>query len=391
MRIKQRKLVLLVLAVSLPNLFSTGCRKEDGYRTGGKVSDAYVNPDAIQEVKEEDIRAMGFEYDYENLTYDLVWSDEFDYEGLPDDTKWGYDVGGHGWGNNELQYYTEGENAFVKDGHLVIEARKEQKEGMEYTSARLVTREKGDWLYGKIEVSAKLPAGLGTWPAIWMLSTDWEYGGWPASGEIDIMEHVGYDQNTIHASIHTQSYYHSINTQKTANKYVEGVCDGFHVYTVEWLPDKILAFLECVIAAKQEISVRIADFNYLFPHRGACTSGKGGGIAVVIILICNVRIRPMRIIAFQGIRGTRKNFCSSRRQGGKRTVYTAPEIGIDRGCPRFMLRDTVIKTVGNRRGFGRGDRRNIIFFIKGVSGECRSQLFQVVDAVSRFGKTAHFG
>ncbi len=244
MRIKQRKLVLLVLAVSLPNLFSTGCRKEDGYRTGGKVSDAYVNPDAIQEVKEEDIRAMGFEYDYENLTYDLVWSDEFDYEGLPDDTKWSYDVGGHGWGNNELQYYTEGENAFVKDGHLVIEARKEQKEGMEYTSARLVTREKGDWLYGKIEVSAKLPAGLGTWPAIWMLSTDWEYGGWPASGEIDIMEHVGYDQNTIHASIHTQSYYHSINTQKTANKYVEGVCDGFHVYTVEWLPDKILAFLD---------------------------------------------------------------------------------------------------------------------------------------------------
>ena len=127
----------------------------------------------------------------------LVWSDEFDYNGLPDSKKWSYDTDGNsgGWGNNELQYYTASrlKNAEVKDGHLYITAHKEDFEGFKYTSARLVTRQKGDWLYGRVEVKAKIPDGRGMWPAIWMLPTDWQYGGWPASGEIDIMESVGYD------------------------------------------------------------------------------------------------------------------------------------------------------------------------------------------------------
>jgi beta-glucanase (GH16 family) len=203
-----------------------------------------VDPKTIKEVAPEDIKAQGFEYDYDNLTYDLVWSDEFDYEGLPDETKWGYDVGGSGWGNNELEYYTEGENACVKDSNLVIEARKEEYEGKDYTSSRMITKGKGDWLYGKIEVRAKLPGGLGTWPAIWMLPTDWEYGGWPASGEIDIMEHVGYDMGNIHATIHTQSYYFKINTQKSATKFIKDVAEEFHVYSLEWLPDKIMAYID---------------------------------------------------------------------------------------------------------------------------------------------------
>jgi beta-glucanase (GH16 family) len=222
----------------------SACQSEDGFRTGTKTSDAYVNPQKVEEVAEEDLKAVNFIYDYDKLTYDLIWSDEFDYEGLPEVTKWNYDTGGSGWGNNELQYYTSDKNAYVIEGNLVIEARKEEWEGKEFTSARLVSRDKGDWLYGKIEVRAKLPAGLGTWPAIWMLPTDWEYGSWPASGEIDIMEHVGYNQNTVHASIHTQSYYHKINTQKTATRIVEGVSEDFHVYSIEWLPDKILAFID---------------------------------------------------------------------------------------------------------------------------------------------------
>lgn len=243
---KKHRISQLVLTVSiLSGLLLGGCQNQnDGYRTGTKVSNAYVNPNQVEEVAPEDVKAKGYSYDYDNLTYDLVWSDEFDYEGLPDETKWGYDVGGSGWGNNELQYYTDDSNAYVKDGKLVIEARKEAKEGMDYTSARLISKGKGDWLYGKIEVRAKLPDGLGTWPAIWMLPTDWEYGSWPASGEIDIMEHVGYDQNNIHATIHTQSYYFKINTQKSATKYVEGVSEDFHVYSVEWLPDTILAFID---------------------------------------------------------------------------------------------------------------------------------------------------
>src|SRR5690606_33502541 len=104
--------------------------------------------------------------------WNLVWSDEFNYNGLPDSTKWTAEVGGHGWGNNELQYYTSGrtENARVNDGILTIEARREDWQEKKYTSARLVTRKKGDWQYGKVEVRAKLPKGLGTWPAIWMLA-----------------------------------------------------------------------------------------------------------------------------------------------------------------------------------------------------------------------------
>lgn len=248
MKIKEKKTktirLSLVCTCMIFAIFLIGCKKDDGYRTGRKVSDAYVDPDKIEEVAEEDMKTVGYEYDYDNLTYELVWADEFDYEGLPDDSKWDYDTGGHGWGNNELQYYTAGDNAYVKDGHLYIEARKEEKEGMDYTSSRMVSRGKGDWLYGKIEVSAKLPSGLGTWPAIWMLPTDWEYGGWPASGEIDIMEHVGYDQNRIHASVHTESYHHKINTQKTSTRIIEGVSDEFHVYSIEWLPDKIMAYID---------------------------------------------------------------------------------------------------------------------------------------------------
>lgn len=218
--------------------------ESDKWRVGNSVSDAYVDPDAVPTVDPASIKAKGFEYDYDALTYELVWADEFDYEGAPDEEKWDYDTGGSGWGNNELQYYTKGDNAVVSDGVLTIEARREELGGKEYTSTRLVSRGKGDWLYGKIEVCAKLPSGRGTWPAIWMLPTDWAYGGWPASGEIDIMEHVGYDQDMIHASVHTKSYNHTIGTQKTATRRQEGVSEEFHVYTLEWLPDKIIMSMD---------------------------------------------------------------------------------------------------------------------------------------------------
>ncbi len=171
----------------------------------------------------------------------LIWSDEFDYTGLPDSTKWGYDVGGNGWGNRELQYYTRKrtENARVEDGNLIIEARKEPFTGKEYTSARLVTMEKGDWLYGRIEVRAKLPRGTGLWPAIWMLPTDWEYGNWPSSGEIDIMENVGYDPQRVHFTIHTELYNHTRGTQKSSSILIDDPYTTFHVYAVERYDDHI--------------------------------------------------------------------------------------------------------------------------------------------------------
>ena len=175
----------------------------------------------------------------------LVWADEFEYKGLPDPKKWGYDVGGHGWGNKELQYYTQGreENARVENGRLIIEARRDAWEGHEYTSARLVSKGKGDWTYGRFEVRAKLPSGRGTWPAIWMLPSGKDYGGWPSGGEIDIMEHVGFDPDVVHASVHTKSYHHTINTQKTAKISVPTSRSEFNIYAVEWTPEEIRTFV----------------------------------------------------------------------------------------------------------------------------------------------------
>jgi hypothetical protein len=129
----------------------------------------------------------------------------------------------------------------VHDGKLTIKA---VKSSGSWTSARLVTKGKGDWLYGRIEVKAKLPEGVGTWPAIWMLPTDWEYGGWPASGEIDIMEHVGYDFGTVHGTIHTEAFNHSIGTQLGKSVEVENVSTQFHVYAIDWTEDEIIWYVD---------------------------------------------------------------------------------------------------------------------------------------------------
>jgi beta-glucanase (GH16 family) len=180
-------------------------------------------------------------------TFETVpaWSDEFDYSGLPDPAKWGYDIGGSGWGNNELEYYTNDvKNASVSDGKLTITAIKEEIGGRTFTSARLVTKNKGDILYGRIEIKARVPAGKGTWPAIWMLPTDWAYGDWPKSGEIDIMEHVGYDPDVIHISTHCEAYYFRLNNQKTAVKKIVNATNEYHVYRVDWTPYAIKGYID---------------------------------------------------------------------------------------------------------------------------------------------------
>ncbi len=165
----------------------------------------------------------------------MVWSDEFNYKGLPNPQKWSYDTGGHGWGNNELQYYTakQSKNARVENGVLIIETLKEAIGQNKYSSARLVTKGKGQWTFGRIDVRAKIPTGLGTWPAIWMLGSSTPLK-WPDDGEIDIMEHVGYDQGNIHASVHTKKYNHIQRTQKTDSILVKDCSKNFHTYSVEW-------------------------------------------------------------------------------------------------------------------------------------------------------------
>ncbi len=171
-----------------------------------------------------------------------IWQDEFDYSGKPDVKKWSYDMGGDGWGNHELENYTgKPENARVENGNLIIEARKETSGKQHYSSARLLTKGKGDFLYGKFEIRAKLPQGRGTWPAIWMLNSEKNYGnkGWPDNGEIDIMEHVGFDQNHIHGNIHTKAFNHVLKTNKGGDTLLTNVSEQFHVYTCEWTPNYV--------------------------------------------------------------------------------------------------------------------------------------------------------
>lgn len=253
-RIGAVSMMLAMLALCAPALADGLPRDEGAYHTGETVSDAYVDPEE-HAVKPSNLKAVGFDYDYESLTYELVWAEEFDQDGRADSAKWRYDTGGGGWGNHELQYYTPGDNAEISGGVLTIEARKEKMGGRDYTSCRLVTRNAGDWLYCKVEARAKLPAGTGTWPAIWMLPTDWAYGSWPASGEIDIMEHVGYNPNVIVQSVHMERYHGGAAKNKSLR--VQGVCEEFHLYGVEWLPDRIIFSVD----GKPTWTYRPADFT----------------------------------------------------------------------------------------------------------------------------------
>jgi beta-glucanase (GH16 family) len=181
-------------------------------------------------------------------TWKLVWADEFDKNGLPDTTRWNYDTRGndYGWGNNEKQWYTvaKPENCRIENGILKITARKEKTGNKEYSSARLTTKNKGDWKYGKIEVRAKLPTGNGTWPAIWMLPTDSKYGGWPKCGEIDIMEHVGFDPDTVFSTVHTGKFNHMIGTQVGKKTGLPTATSDFHIYTTEWEENEIRSYVD---------------------------------------------------------------------------------------------------------------------------------------------------
>lgn len=177
----------------------------------------------------------------------LVWQDEFD-GGQIDPAKWQFEVNARGGGNNELQYYVTN-NAQVQDGLLLIEARKEAYAGPEgtraYTSSRLRTKGLADWKYGRFEIRAKLPTGQGYWPAIWMLPTDNVYGGWPHSGEIDIMELIGHKPDMVHGTLHyanrqRKHAYHGTNTTLAVGTFA----DAFHVFSLDWEPGVMRWYLD---------------------------------------------------------------------------------------------------------------------------------------------------
>jgi len=178
----------------------------------------------------------------------LVWADEFDTPGSPDPAKWGYDIGtgSGGWGNNELEYYTNRQaNAIISNGTLKIIAQKESYNGSAYTSARMLTNNLYSFKYGKIDVRAKLPAGTGTWPAIWMLGNNIATAGWPACGEMDIMEQSGSQKSIVLGTMHypTEIGQYGDGSQTT----ITTASSEFHIYTALWTPSSIQLSIDGVV------------------------------------------------------------------------------------------------------------------------------------------------
>jgi beta-glucanase (GH16 family) len=191
------------------------------------------------------LASCGSSKKYTNATkLKLVWSDEFNYIGLPDSSKWGYQTGGNGWGNNELQYYTEKDSATAKveNGYLKITVRKQQKENRAFTSARLLTKNLADFKYGRIEARAKIPASVGTWPAIWMLGSNIDQAHWPACGEIDIMEHRGKELNKIFGTLHYPG--HSGGNANGKTMVISTATTAFHNYAVDWSESEIKFYVD---------------------------------------------------------------------------------------------------------------------------------------------------
>jgi beta-glucanase (GH16 family) len=172
-----------------------------------------------------------------------IWSDEFNSDGAPNSTKWGYDLGGGGWGNNEAQYYTSrAENVIVQGGVLKIITKKEAYQGSSYTSARILSKGKFAFKYGKVEIRAKMPIGGGTWPALWMLGSNIDTAPWPACGEIDIMEHLGNQLNKIYGTLHHPG--HSGGTADGGTTNITNATTEFHLYTCDWRADAIKFYVD---------------------------------------------------------------------------------------------------------------------------------------------------
>lgn len=216
----------------------------------------------------------------------LVWSDEFDKDGPPDPKTWAYDIGNWGWGNNEPQFYTENrrENARCEGGRLIVEARRDRDDGG-WSSARLTTRGRMSFLYGRIELSARVPAGDGAWAAVWMLGDSYrDEISWPYCGEIDILENIGREiddetgDGVTHFSCHTRAYYFKQQNQITATAPVRNMTGEFHTYAIEWTPDGILMFLDGEHHYTYDKTDGDLEFPFNNPQNLIVNLAMGGGM-----------------------------------------------------------------------------------------------------------------
>lgn len=203
-----------------------------------------------------------------NPDWTLVWNEEFDYTGLPDASKWNMETGGNGWGNGELQYYTNSiNNAKVENGELTITAREESIGGRDYSSARITTQNKYDFKYGKIEARMKLPYGKGMWPAFWMLGANFNSVGWPACGEIDIMELVGGNgnDNTVHATIHWENDGSHASYGQSYSLSSGIFADDYHIFSAEWNEQEIKAYVDGNLYYVADLSpAQLSEFHENF-------------------------------------------------------------------------------------------------------------------------------
>ena len=205
----------------------------------------------------------------------LSWSDDFDGANgsRPDQSRWVHDLGGGGWGNQELQTYTNrADNAVLRDGMLVITARAERFTGgdgiaRDYTSARLKTKDRFQQTYGKFEARIQVPRGQGIWPAFWMLGSDIDAVSWPQCGEIDVMENIGREPTTIHGTLHGPGYSGGSGLGMSAlSPDGKPFADAFHVFAVEWEPGEVRWFLD----GRQYFSRKSSDLpsgtRWVFDH-----------------------------------------------------------------------------------------------------------------------------
>lgn len=189
----------------------------------------------------------GFISKKERAGWEMIWNDEFEGEQL-DTLSWTYEVNGDGGGNSELQYYTDFKtNSWVKNGFFNMKAIHEPYRGKPYTSARINTRHKKGFTYGRFDIRAKTPTQRGVWPAIWMLPTHEEYGGWPQSGEIDIMESVGHLPTSVYGTLHYGPKWPNNKHTGQEKKLESDLASTFHVYSVEWDEDEIRWYIDDVL------------------------------------------------------------------------------------------------------------------------------------------------
>ena len=240
----------------------------------GAVNATIQQQTADAVITNDDIRVpftnAGYDAPSAYTGYTLAWADEFN-SGSLNSTAWsnqngdGCSINLCGWGNNELEYYTDRpDNLFFQDGKLIIEAKKENYSGKNYTSSKILTSGKKTFKFGRIDIRAKLPKGKGIWPALWLLPQSNVYGGWPTSGEIDLMELVGHEANKVYGTLHYGPGPGSTQISRSYTLPTGTFNDEFHVFSLEWKQDQLKWFIDNTLYSTVNKADLVATATYPF-------------------------------------------------------------------------------------------------------------------------------